>query len=264
MNIVLKRDIPNQLNFKIKDSPLAPIIGSCFILPWGLATFTYIRTELPFAIFIVNAVLWPLFFILLIKQIKQVFNPKKFVIAGTRSDLYFQLNHGIKNIPHNEDYVLKINLGSDLKKIENIKECLFIKDRHTKTRNTYIQYFNFQLTNPVTQDIFNTHKKIYLSSGVTGSPIALLDKSVLLNLTERRIVQKKLKKHLSKLGLNIEEHNQIENNLIFNKSDDIENYYRKLLPFQGKIRANQFLNYFDKEGLISRAQIDAFKRKYTK
>lgn len=199
MQVVHKNDL--VIDKKIAYSYASSIVGSLIILPWGGA-LKYFYQEISTFPLVLNILTYPLFFIILMKQYKQVFISDKFLIAFSGSKIIFSMNHGIKEPDMDKNYFLSLSPGDDFIKLKIVKGYKTIKNNlrgRNELKNHH--YISFELKQKVPLAIKELHQKIASAQGFTGSLVEIKENKILYHIEGNFFQAKKIAKELIKRGL---------------------------------------------------------------
>ena len=268
MEIKLKKNLNTSFYKTVGYSWISPIIGSVFILPWGFAIFTIILNKMPIFIFIINILIWPIFMIILLKQVRQVIG-SKFLVAFKESHIVFSLNHGIKNVDEEKDYFIDIDLSRDVIQTIVVKETKTIPFRkHGKSGTSVKQstFIEFHLKERFSKELEISMENVLNDTGFQGTPVILKDDSILqLYLDGNTSKLKEIQKHLIRSGTYngriVTRKIRLDDNM---SKEEILDELTKIKKLGDSILARGFLTNLQKSGNISKEQLDKLSETLSK
>ncbi len=204
MKAVLKNQLQKPFDNVISYSWISPLVGAFVIIPWGYFVFTWMEEELPRFIFIVNIVFWCLFVFILLRQIKETFSAKKFLLATKGSLLFLPFNHVIKKADKDKDYFLELDLAQDVNNVLLVKETRYTPYKRGSKSGTQIKksvYIEFELKEKPSENILQALKDVLSDEGFQGSPILFKQNYLQFYLDGNTSKLKQVQEVLKKAGI---------------------------------------------------------------
>jgi hypothetical protein len=178
MRIYHLRDLP-PIDKRVMHSLGKTLLATPFILGWGYGIWwMYQQDKFPIFILIIQLIFFPLFAMLLFKDIISRFKKHRFLLATAGSELLIPLNFAIKKAKEENELYLALETD-DFNKlvVANVTK----KERRLARKNTvtYVTFKRFEFSCDINLDILaQALKQVKNDTGFQGSPVSIEENQI--------------------------------------------------------------------------------------